>query len=116
MTLATPSLVLAAALGLAVLAGCTHIDPKRAHDVELTKAERMSLEHSVAREFADPAHVQFRNLRARDNFYPDGTVIRSVCGEVWGKTVLGTPDGFIGFTRNLENGKWVTPAVGQPCY
>lgn len=105
-----------AAVALTTLAACTHIDPEKARNVQLSAAEMTALQGTVANDFPDPKSVEFRNIRARDNFYPDGTTIRSVCGEVRGKGPFGNDTGFIGFTRNLEDGKWIVPTVGQPCY
>lgn len=101
---------------LAAICGCTHVNPDKAGPVKLSAAETASLEDTISHDFADPKTVEFRNIRARENYYPDGTKIRSVCGEARGKTALGTDSGFVGFTRNYENGKWVVPVIGQPCY
>lgn len=108
------ALVLTAA---ALLSACAdHTDPNRARDVQLTKAQFNALRDVVAKNYTDPSSVEFRNLRARDNYYKDGTVIRSVCGEIKGQGIVGGEDGFLGFTRNFENGRWVVPVIGQPCW
>ena len=104
------------ALALAIVAGCTHVDPNKARPVTLNRAETKVLTKAVTHDFGNPKNVAFRNLRVRDNYYPDGTVIRSVCGEIKGQGVVGGEDGFLGFTRNFENGRWVVPVIGQPCW
>lgn len=95
--------------------GCAHVTPAKVNPVQLNKAEYSSLQQSVANDFAVPSSVVLRNVKAYDNIYPDGTVIRSVCGELNTTLPVGQT-GFIGFSRNYHDGKWVIPAISQPCY
>lgn len=98
-----------------LVVGCAHVTPQKTNPVQLSKAEYASLQQSVAQDFAVPSSVELRNVKAYDNIYSDGTVIRSVCGELKTTLPVGTT-GFIGFSRNYRDGKWIIPTISQPCY
>lgn len=98
-----------------MVSACAHVTPEKVNAVQLSKAEAASLQQSVANDFADPNSVVLRNVKAYDNVYPDGTVIRSVCGELNAKLPVGET-GYIGFSRNYHNGNWIIPTISQPCF
>lgn len=73
--------------------------------VQLSTSQSASIQSQVKDRLIDPGSATFRNIRAQDRSFSDGTKSRVICGEVNSRNRMGGYAGFSTFSVIMEAGK-----------